>query len=281
MKTKNKEEAVQTNPLPTLAYLQYAAGRHVGKRKAVNEDNVFALTCQLPSQIGGSTELPFGLFILADGVSGQSGGEQASATAVQVVAAQSVQRLLLPLLEEQEANADGGSVADILGAAVGEANTVIFGNGVEGNTPPATTIVVALVVGRRLYAASAGDSRLYLLGADGSLRQITNDHSMVARLVEMGQMTAAEAARSDQRSVLYRALGQAASVEADTYSAPLQDAARLLLCSDGLWGMVRDEDIAATLREYTHPIAAAEQLIKAANAAGGDDNISAVVVVLD
>jgi PPM family protein phosphatase len=284
MKSKEREDNAVPGVSPALAYLQYAALRDRGREKATNEDNTFTLTCQLPSQVGGGAELPFGLFILADGVSGQQGGEYASATAVQKVASAAIQHLLLPLLQEQEASAAGGAITDILLDAVGNANSALFalGNAAEGVNPPASTIVVALVVGQRLYAAHVGDSRLYLLGRDdGKLRQLTNDHSMVARLVEMGQMTAAEAAHSDQRSVLYRALGQAATVEVDTYSATLPDCSRLLLCSDGLWSMVQDEEIAAILNRQPYPASAVAQLVAAANQAGGEDNISAVVVALD
>ena len=283
MKSKSKEDNQASNTPPVLAYLQYAALRDRGREKASNEDNTFALTCQLPSQVGGGAELPFGLFILADGVSGQQGGEAASATAVQKVASAAIQHLLLPLLAEQEAGAAGGAITDILSDAVGNANSALFalGNPAEGVSAPASTIVVALVVGQRLYAAHVGDSRIYLLGKDGQLRQLTSDHSMVQRLVEMGQMSGAEAARSNQRSVLYRALGQTATVEADTYSATLAECSRLLLCSDGLWSMVADEQIATILNTQPHPASAVSHLVANANAGGGEDNISAIVVALD
>ncbi len=283
MKSKSKEDNQAPNSPSVLAYLQYAALRDRGREKAANEDNTFALTCQLPSQVGGGAELPFGLFILADGVSGQHGGEAASATAVQKVASEAVKHLLLPLLAEQEASAAGGAITDILSDAVGNANSALFalGNAAEGVSAPASTIVVALVVGQRLYAAHVGDSRIYLQGKDGQLRQLTSDHSMVQRLVEMGQLTAAEATLSDQRSVLYRALGQATTVEVDTYSATLAECSRLLLCSDGLWSMVPDEQIATVLNTQSHPASAVGQLITAANQGGGEDNISAIVVALD
>ncbi len=283
MKSKSKDDNQALGAPPLLAYLQYAALRDRGREKASNEDNTFALTCQLPSQVGGGAELPFGLFILADGVSGQQAGEYASATAVQKVASAAIQHLLLPLLTEHEAGAAGGSITDILRDAVGNGNSALFalGNPAEGVSAPASTIVVALVVGQRLYAANVGDSRIYLQSKDGQLRQLTSDHSMVARLVEMGQMNAAEAASSNQRSVLYRALGQAATVEVDTYSATLAEYTRLLLCSDGLWSMVPDEQIATILNTHTHPSSAVGQLVANANVGGGEDNISAVVVALD
>lgn len=282
MKNKGKEENHTATP-PLVAYLQYAASRDMGRQKQANEDNTFALTCQLPSQTGGAAELPFGLFILADGVTTGGGGELASATAVQHIAAAAIKHLLLPLISVEEASAAGGAITDILADAVREANAAIhaLGNIAEGVNAPGSTVVAALVLGQRLYAAHVGDSRLYLLGKDGKLRQLTQDHSIVARLVEMGQMTASEAEHSDQRSVLYRALGQAATVEVDTYSATLGDYRRLLLCSDGLWAMMRDADLAITLSAQTHPAAAAQQLVVAANAGGGEDNISVIVVALD
>jgi serine/threonine protein phosphatase PrpC len=282
MKGKSKDDNQAAGNV-TLAYLQYAALRDQGRQKADNQDNTFALTCQLPSQIGGDAELPFGLFILADGVSGQRAGEYASAFATQKIAGEAIKHLLLPLLEEQEASAAGGAITDILIDAVSKANAALFAlaNPAEGASAPGSTIVVALVVGQRLYAAHVGDSRIYLHSKEGELRQLTTDHSMVQRLVEMGQLTAAEAQSSDQRSVLYRALGQQASVEVDTYSATLPDCTRLLLCSDGLWSMVEDRQIVSILQAQAHPSNAVAELVAAANQAGGEDNISAIVVALD
>lgn len=283
MKNKGKEDNSAAGQPPTLAYLQYAARRDQGQQKADDQDNTFALTCQLPSQVGGDAELPFGLFILADGISGQRDGEYASAFATRKVADEAIKHLLLPLLEEQEASAAGGAITDILANAVGDANSALLAlaNPAEGVSAPGSTIVVALIVGQRLYAAHVGDSRIYLLGKDGELHQLTTDHSMVQRLVEMGQLTPAEASHSEQRSVLYRALGQQASVEVDTYSATLPDCTRLLLCSDGLWSMVEDGEIASIIQAQAHPSNAVAELVAAANRSGGEDNISAIVVALD
>ncbi len=259
------------------SYLAYAALRHVGGKQE-NEDNVFALASQLPNQTGADGDLPFGLFIVADGVSSSGSGALASAYAVKRVAGRLLERLYLPMLGGHEAGVMGGTVGDIMAEAVREANTELFAMAGNGNNP-ATTLTVALVLGRRLYAAHVGDSRIYLLDKAGELTQVTADHSMVARLVEMGQMSEADAASSQQRSSLYRAVGIAIEVEVEVYSNTLVDQQRLLLCSDGLWSAVEGEEIAAYLQ--APPAEAAAALVAAALAAHVEDNVSTIVVALD
>ena len=136
-----------------------------------------------------------------------------------------------------------------------------------------------LVAGDTLLVGHVGDSRAYLLH-DGELRQVTVDHSLVEELVREGRLTADEAAVHPQRSIITRALGVDASVEVDVYPVELAPGDRLLLCSDGLTGMVQPDDIAATLRREEDPTRAATALVDAANAAGGEDNITVVVVAV-
>jgi protein phosphatase len=136
-----------------------------------------------------------------------------------------------------------------------------------------------LVTGGTVLIGHVGDSRAYLLH-EGELQQVTVDHSLVEELVREGRLTADEAAVHPQRSIITRALGVDASVEVDIFSVDLVPGDRLLLCSDGLTGMVQPDAIAAALRREEDPTRAAHQLIDAANAAGGEDNITAVVVTV-
>ena len=143
-----------------------------------------------------------------------------------------------------------------------------------------TTLTAAtLVTGGTVLVGHVGDSRAYLLH-DGELRQVTVDHSLVEELVREGRLTADEAAVHPQRSIITRALGVDASVEVDVYPVELAPGDRLLLCSDGLTGMVQTETIAATLRREEDPARAAAALVDAANVAGGEDNITVVVVAV-
>jgi serine/threonine protein phosphatase PrpC len=147
-----------------------------------------------------------------------------------------------------------------------------------------TTLTIALIVGDRLYVASVGDSRAYLINASGvtedgaTAAQLTSDHSLVARLVDIGQITAEQARTHPQRNLLYRSIGTDPSVEVDTLSEQLEPGDVLLLCSDGLVNHVRDEEIARCALEQRDPGRACEQLVALANERGGRDNISVVIV---
>jgi len=136
---------------------------------------------------------------------------------------------------------------------------------------------VALTEGRYATIGHVGDSRAYLL-RDGALSQVTEDRSLVEQLVREGQLSPEEAANHPQRAIITRALGIEADVEVDIYDVDLRPGDRLLLCSDGLTNMVRDQQLEAMLREQSDPQQAAEMMVDAANAAGGDDNITVVIV---
>ena len=140
-----------------------------------------------------------------------------------------------------------------------------------------TTLTVALLLDRELYLAHVGDSRAYWL-VDGNLEAITNDHSLVQRLQDEGQLTAEEAEHYQYRNVLLRALGQEDELEIDTYKRQLPQKGKLLLCSDGLCGLVPDSRLQQIMNQSTSPHEIADQLIAAAIEAGGYDNITAVVV---
>jgi protein phosphatase len=145
-----------------------------------------------------------------------------------------------------------------------------------------TTATVALVDERAgvLTLAHVGDSRAYRYRA-GGLEQLTTDHSLVAELVRSGRLTEAEAAVHPHRSVITRALGTEADVEVDTHAVDVAPGDLLLLCSDGLSAMVRDEEIARVIEASgLDPHGAAEALVRAANEHGGDDNVTVVVFEL-
>lgn len=221
-----------------------------GRRRRRNED---AFVCEPP------------LFAIADGMGGAQAGELASRLAAAAI---------------EEAGAAVGDAEGVAGA-VRTANARIFERSL---TDPAvagmgTTATVALVDEHTgsLTLAHVGDSRAYRY-RDGVLEQLTTDHSLVAELVRTGRLTEAEAAVHPHRSVITRALGTEAEVEVDTRTLELTPGDIVLLCSDGLSAMVRDDEIARLLGESDlDPYQAAETLVRAANAAGGEDNVTVVV----
>ena len=204
-----------------------------------------------------------GLVAVADGMGGHRAGEVASATALEALRAAITSGR--PLRE---------SIEDANEAVFTKALTDASLRGM-GTTLTAAT----LAAGGTLLVGHVGDSRAYLLH-DGELDQVTTDHSLVEELVREGRLTADEAAVHPQRSIITRALGVDASVEVDVYPVQLEPGDRLLICSDGLTGMVQADLIAATLRREDDPTRAATQLIDAANSAGGEDNITVVIVAV-
>jgi PPM family protein phosphatase len=142
-----------------------------------------------------------------------------------------------------------------------------------------TTCTVALLLGHALYIGHVGDSRAYLAKPSG-LEVITDDHSTVGRLIKLGQLDLAEAREHPLRSQLYRTIGQQPDVLVDFVYEQTGDATHLVLCSDGLWSMIDDEVIFDVLDHSSWPQDACQELIARANRAGGEDNISAVVVSL-
>jgi protein phosphatase len=134
------------------------------------------------------------------------------------------------------------------------------------------------VAGNTLAIAHIGDSRAYVIYPEGQIRALTRDHSLVKRLVELGQITPDEAAIHPQRNVLYRALGQVEPIESEILTMPVPTSGYLLLCSDGLWGLISDEQIHKLVTTSASPAQACRALVDAANSAGGPDNITAILV---
>src|SRR3990172_8262304 len=204
-----------------------------------------------------------GLYAVCDGMGGARAGEVASKTACR------------ELSTLDPATAGPGD----LRAAISRANEAIIrlGYAEEKLLGMGTTLTAALAGERSLSLAHVGDSRAYLLH-EGNLIQLTNDHSWVGEMVRRGELTQAQAAVHPHRSVITRALGTESDADPDIFEVPLEPGDRVLLCSDGLTGMVPDAEIAEILRQDDDPGAVAKLLVQAALRGGGEDNITVVVI---
>jgi serine/threonine protein phosphatase PrpC len=223
--------------------------------------------------LGDDAADPFGFFVVTDGMGGHRAGEVASSLAARLVSHDVLRKVYLPFLTDKTPGAGMAPLTDILRDAVQNANNEVH----EQVSGGGTTLTCALIFGRRAYIAHVGDSRAYLL-ADNEIKQVTQDHSYVGRLIELGELSPEEAAVHPQRHVLYRAIGQGDNLDVDIVHQPLPPGSRLLLCSDGLSGSVPEDEITKIVTAATTPQQACQHLLEAANAAGGPDNITAVLI---
>jgi protein phosphatase len=161
--------------------------------------------------------------------------------------------------------------------AINEANRIVFDERYAKHSDMGNTLVAALLIGNTATIANVGDSRCYHL-TPSAITQITTDHSLVERLVETGQITREEAAVHPQKNVIYRVIGDKPDVDVDIFNRTLNINEALLLCSDGLSGMVQESQIYEIWQSSHSPQQACDRLIEAANQAGGEDNITVIIV---
>jgi serine/threonine protein phosphatase PrpC len=242
-----------------------------GRVRDQNEDALFTLNAVLSQ---GEDLLPIGLYIVADGMGGHEGGEQASSLGVRLVANWILSKIYRSFLLDIENSGNRQPINEVLTEAAVVANSKV------NEVCPAgagTTLTCAFVLGTNAFLAHVGDSRAYIITRN-TIRQLTTDHSLVNRLIELGQITPEEAKTHPQRNVLYRALGRAGNLEVDTGLQSLPFNSSLLLCSDGLWGMVPESAILKIVNAAPSPQAACRHLVAQANENGGEDNITVVLV---
>ena len=250
-------------------HLAVGALTDTGRVREHNQDALFALSGVLSQ---GDELLPLGLCIVADGTGGDAGA-QASALAVRLVADWILDRIYRPFLREAERPAERQPIHQVLRDAVVAAHERLQQACPGGRT----TCTCAFILGTNAFVAHVGDSRAYVV-QQGEIELITTDHSLVNRLIQVGQITPQEAKTHPQRNVLYRALGGRDPLEVDTLLQPLPVGSVLLLCSDGLWGTLSQEAVLSVVRTAPSLQVACHRLVAQANENGGEDNISVLLV---
>ncbi len=261
-----------------VAFSVSAAGRtDCGQRRTDNQDSIL---CEV------TPDGSMGLFAVADGMGGQNAGEVASALTVSTL-----HEYLMPLLAETPP--DGQSWPDHSGAAsirdlplheqvitaISGCNDRInlYGSLHDEAKGLGSTLNLVLMKGSLIVIGNVGDSRTYRVRG-GTIERLTHDHSLVAHLIALGQIPQDEQYTHPQRSYIYRALGADTDIQPDIFTERVQSGDALVLCSDGLWEMVRDDDIQRVISEESLAEDAAKRLVDLANANGGEDNISVIVV---
>lgn len=267
----------EPSPFPQGARILIGAATDVGLSRSGerNEDSLAALVLNL----GHDSHLqPLALGVVADGLGGHVNGQDASRLVTRVLVEHIIQTAALPLIgvpADAQATADGLDAVLLEGARL--ANGALCATNSESNADMGSTLVAALLFDDTAYIINAGDSRGYLFDGE-QIRRITTDHSLVEQLIAGGLVTPEERYDHPQRNQIYRSLGDEPEMQFDLFTQKLQPGMRLLLCSDGLWEMVRDDELARILGETSNPQEACDQLVRAANQHGGDDNVTAVVI---
>jgi len=265
-----------TRPLPEeeepaaldLRHLMFGQHSDIGMVRKNNQDAIhsfYAVSESVDDRPG------FGVFLVADGMGGHHDGEIAASIAARTVLNELIRSLYLPMLASNED--ERPPITEAIETAIITANSAVVRSVPEGGT----TLTVAVIQDDLVCVGHVGDSRAYLIHGREA-EQLTRDHSYVQRLAELGQIDAADASSHLIKNVLYRALGQTEQLEVDILTRRLPSQSYLLLCSDGLWGQVKEYEIISTVVNNPNPQAACRELVARANASGGVDNVSAILV---
>ncbi len=237
-----------------------------GLLRGLNEDSILCTTFDLRTQLG---IVSAGLFIVADGMGGHNAGEVASDLATRTFHAECISGLLAPSPEQP---------LSILTAAFNGANSAVLESALDRELEGmGTTLTAALVVGGDMYVAHIGDSRCYIINTWETI-QVTKDHSVVQQLVDAGTLTPEQARNHPRRNEITRVLGYSQDVLPDLHHLKLYAGDNILLCSDGLCGVLPLDKILETVISSPNPNQACIDLTAQANLAGGPDNISAIIV---
>jgi len=245
-------------------------GQSVGLQRDHNEDTIFFMSSILAD---GVNDVPFGLCVVADGMGGHLNGEIASGVAARTVARILINKIYSHLLELNPDPMDE-SLQETIEHAVNEVQKNVVRYAPGGGT----TLTIALILGEQVTIAHVGDSRAYFIYPDGRIQRLTKDHSLVQRMIDLEEITEAEAKNHPHRNVLLKAIGQSEPVYPDVQTHQIPKTGHLMLCSDGLWGVISEADIYRFISSECDPALACRGMIDAANKNGGPDNISVILV---
>lgn len=230
----------------------------IGLKRQMNQDYIFSEE----NSIGSFPNL----FIVADGMGGHKAGDYASRSCVECVVdsiKKSQRKTPISILEEAIKYANKQILMD------SKSNIEYEGMG--------TTFVCAVIMGMTLYVANIGDSRLYIIN-EKEIKQVTQDHSLVEEMIQNGEIDRSNARLHPNKNIITRAIGTSEEVIADYFEVELKKEDVVLLCSDGLSNMMEDEEIKVTVKEQSKLSTAGNKLIESANACGGKDNISIILI---
>jgi serine/threonine protein phosphatase PrpC len=257
-------------PLAERINLNAWSAQSVGKTRGHMEDAAFSLSMDLNLPERSTT---LGIYMVADGMGGHDNGEVASKIAIQT-SVDALNQTLIGSLRQGNPLPAHQEVIAMVESAFTRAQEQVLQNVSGGGT----TLTLALLLEKHLYFGHIGDSRLYIRSSHADFQTLTQDHSLIRRLVDLGQVSEAEALNHPQRNVLFRALGQTDGFKVDIGHLDVVEPTQLLLCSDGLWGLVEETEILTLIKNLHSGGNIAERLCELANDAGGTDNISVIFV---
>ena len=267
--TETKKRVGTDQPRRTPG-IQMSGLSEVGRIHADQENEDSFLTITGARRWAGQLH-PFGLCVVTDGVSGYTTGHEASRQTILAIS-----QRFVPVLTEQDVSDD--DLALLLAAAIQSANRALYQHNQRHDRPQGCTVTAALITDAQATICHVGKNRAYLLAEHLPLRRVTTDHSIVESLVVAGFIQRDEAYTHPKRNRIFRCLGQGPQVEVDTVRLPLTAGDRLLLCSDGLWELLRDQKLESALREYPDIEEANSHLLALAKEQGGVDDVTSILV---
>ncbi len=270
------DELLFSLPAVPRVLVGLASDRGRARQRKPNEDTAIAMVL---THVGEDPPPPLTLCVVADGLGGHEGGQRAGRLGARVIATHILQTIWIPALEGTSPRIfDPITLGDALRGAILEANMRLIAiNELEGGEM-GCTVTALIAQGDAACVANVGDSRTYLFDGE-ALQRVTTDHSLVARLVAARMLTPDEVYTHPQRSQIYRSLGDETDLQVDLFPRRLRVGESFILCSDGLWELVRDTQIRQIVRDGRAQGAQelADQLMRTANENGGDDNVSVIV----
>lgn len=266
-------EKIAANLFNTISIYQFYSYSDLGKVRKNNEDSIF--TASYKFHIA-NEEVSSGMGIVADGMGGLDSGEAASKSAIASVSTYMYARLS-EYIEKEIPTSE--TILNHMAAAIQNANTIVKNKGEELVEEIGTTLTALFLLGNVAYFGHVGDSRAYVIDTKReSIEKVTRDHSLVGKLVEMGELSEEQAKSHPRRNEIYRMLGLRKEIEVDTFYRIVNKDSIILLMSDGLWEFVEDSIILHEILNSNNLLEAAKKLIQRANNNGGLDNISIVIV---